>query len=189
LDQCETMPFKSFKKLEISDIVLIEFIRFPDERGFFAELYKRTDFLANGIPYDFVQANLSFSRRGVVRGLHYQLRPMEQGKMVYVISGRVYDVAVDIRKNSPWFGRHVSVYLEPGHALWIPPGFAHGFQALEDTYLLYLVTKEYSPHHERCINWSDPELGIDWPIRADVIVSEKDKKCPPLKQAETNFEY
>jgi dTDP-4-dehydrorhamnose 3,5-epimerase (EC 5.1.3.13) len=103
------MPFKSFKKLEIPDVMLIEFIRFPDERGFFAELYKRTDFLANGVPYDFVQVNLSFSRKGVVRGLHYQLRPMEQGKLVYVISGRVYDVAVDIRKGSPWFGKYVGL--------------------------------------------------------------------------------
>jgi len=183
------MPFKNFKKLEIPDVILIEYVRFPDERGFFAELYKRTDFLTNWIPYDFVQVNLSFSRKGVVRGLHYQLKPAEQGKLVYVISGRVYDVAVDIRKGSPWFGKYVGVYLEPGHALWIPPGFAHGFQALEDTYLLYLVTKEYSPQHERCINWSDPELGIDWSIRVDVIVSEKDKKCPSLKHAETNLEY
>ena len=183
------MPFKSFKRLEIPDVMLVEFVRFPDERGFFAELYKRTDFLASGIPYDFVQANLSFSRRGVVRGLHYQLKPMEQGKLVYVISGRVYDVAVDIRRGSPWFGRYVAAILEPGHALWIPPGFAHGFQALEDTYLLYLVTKEYSPQHERCVKWDDPEIGIPWPIRENVILSEKDRKGSPLREAETNFEY
>jgi len=183
------VPFEWFRRLEIPDVILVKYKVFEDIRGFFAELYKRTDFLANSIPYDFVQVNLSYSKPRVVRGLHYQLRPYEQGKLVYVIEGKVYDVAADIRKGSPWFGRHVGVYLEPGYALWIPPGFAHGFQALEDTYFLYLVTKEYSPQHERCINWSDPGLGIDWPIRADVVVSEKDVKCPPLKHAETNFEY
>jgi len=156
---------------------------------FFAELYKGTDFLSEGIPYDFVQVNLSYSRRGVVRGLHYQLRPAEQGKLVYVISGRVFDVAVDIRKGSPWFGRYVAATLEPGYALWIPPGFAHGFQALEDAYFLYLATKEYNPQCERCIRWDDPEIGIPWPIRDNVILSEKDKKCPPLREAETNFVY
>jgi len=183
------MPFELFKRLEIPDVILAKFTRFYDDRGFFAELYKRTDFLANGVPYDFVQVNLSFSKRGVVRGLHYQLKPMEQGKLVYVITGRVFDVTVDIRKGSPWFGKYVGVVLEPGYALWIPPGFAHGFQALEDTYFLYLVTKEYSPQHERCIKWNDPEIGVNWPIIENIILSEKDKKCPLLKQAETNFEY
>jgi dTDP-4-dehydrorhamnose 3,5-epimerase len=183
------MPFKSFRRLGIPGLILVEYTRFPDERGFFAELYKRTDFLANDIPFDFVQVNLSYSRRGVVRGLHYQLKPMEQGKLVYVISGKVYDVAVDIRKGSPWFGRHVGVFLEPGNALWIPPGFAHGFQAVEDTYLLYLVTKEYSPQHERCLKWDDPEIGVEWPVKEEAILSERDRKCPPLKEAESNFEY
>ncbi len=183
------MPVKSVRRLGIPDVILVENALFPDSRGFFAELYKRSEFLSHGIPYDFVQANLSFSRRGVVRGLHYQLKPFEQGKLVTVISGRVLDVAVDIRRGSPWFGRHVAVELYPGLALWIPPGFAHGFQALEDTYLLYLVTKEYAPQHERCIRWDDPELGIAWPAREGVIVSEKDTRCPPLREAETNFEY
>lgn len=183
------MPFKAFKRLEIPDVILVEYAMFPDQRGFFAELYKRTDFLAHGVPYDFVQANSSFSKKGVVRGLHYQLKPSEQGKLVYVISGRVYDVAVDVRKGSPWFGRYVGVVLEQGRALWIPPGFAHGFQALEETYLLYLVTKEYDPRLERCVKWDDPEIGITWPIKKGVILSEKDEKCPPLREAETNFEY
>jgi len=183
------MPFKSFRRLDIPDLIFVELIRFSDERGFFTELYKRTDFLANDIPYDFIQVNLSFSKKGVVRGLHYQLKPMEQGKLVYVVSGRVYDVAVDIRIRSPWYGRYVGVFLEPGQALWIPPGFAHGFQALEDTYFLYLVTKEYSPQHERCIKWDDPEIKIEWPIKENVILSEKDRRCPPLREAETNFEY
>jgi dTDP-4-dehydrorhamnose 3,5-epimerase len=167
----------------------VEYAKFPDERGFFAELYKRTDFLSNGIPFEFVQVNLSYSKRGVIRGMHYQLKPMEQGKLVYVVSGKVYDVAVDIRKGSPWFGRSVGVTLEQGCAFWIPPGFAHGFQALEDAYFLYLVTKEYSQQHERCISWSDPEIGINWPIKESIVMSEKDRKCPPLGKAETNFEY
>ncbi|MEM1523636.1 MAG: dTDP-4-dehydrorhamnose 3,5-epimerase [Thermofilaceae archaeon] len=181
------MPF-TFKRLEIPDVVLIEAKIFSDARGFFAELYKRTDFAAAGIPHDFAQVNMSFSRRGVVRGLHYQLKPMEQGKLVTVASGRVFDVAVDIRRGSPWFGRHVAVELTPGLLLWIPPGFAHGFQALEDSVFIYLVTKEYSPQHERCILWCDPSLGIEWPIE-DAIVSEKDSKGLPLKEAETNFAY
>jgi dTDP-4-dehydrorhamnose 3,5-epimerase len=186
------MPFKSFKRLEIPDVILVEPVVFPDERGFFMELYKRTPFLAEGIPYDFVQVNLSKSRRGVVRGLHYQLKPMEQGKLVAVLRGRILDVAVDIRRGSPWFGRYVAVELSESnrYMLWIPPGFAHGFQALEDdTLVLYLVTKEYSPEHERCIAWDDPELGIQWPMKENVVLSERDKSCPPLARAETNFEY
>ena len=182
------MPFK-FRRLEIPDVVHVEYVRFPDQRGFFAELWKRTDFLASGVPYGFVQVNLSFSRRGVVRGLHYQLRPAEQGKLVYVVTGRVLDVAVDIRRGSPWYGRYVAVELAPGAALWVPPGFAHGFQALEDTYFLYLVTKEYSPQHERCIRWDDPQIAVQWPMKDNIIISDKDAKCPSLQQAETNFEY
>ena len=183
------MPFKLFKRLGIPGVMLVEPVVFPDQRGFFAELYKRTDFLANGVPYDFVQVNLSYSKPKVVRGLHYQLRPYEQGKLVYVIKGKVFDVAVDIRKGSPWFGKYVAVTLEPGIALWIPPGFAHGFQALEDSIVLYLVTKEYSPQHVRCIRWNDPDIAIPWPIRECVILSEKDKRCPSLREAETSFEY
>jgi len=185
------MPFKSFKRLEIPDVILVEPVVFPDQRGFFAELYKRTDYLANNIPFDFVQVNMSFSRRGVVRGLHYQLRPMEQGKLVTVLKGRIVDVAVDIRKGSQWFGKYVMVELSSVNPklLWIPPGFAHGFQALEDSLVLYLTTKEYSPRHERCIKWDDPEIGIPWPMKGEAILSDKDMKGPPLKEAETNFEY
>lgn len=182
------MPF-AFKRLEIPDVVLIEARVFDDARGFFAELYKRSDFLAAGVPYDYVQANLSYSRRGVVRGLHYQLKPHEQGKLVTVVAGRVVDVAVDIRRGSPWYGRHVAVELAPGRLLWVPPGFAHGFQALEDAHFLYLVTKEYNREAERCAKWDDPELGIPWPLREGAIVSERDSQCPPLRRAEANFEY
>jgi dTDP-4-dehydrorhamnose 3,5-epimerase len=185
------MPFRAFKRLSIPDVVLVEPVVFPDERGYFKEIYKRTPFLSEGIPYDFVQANVSLSRRGVVRGLHYQLRPMEQGKLVTVLRGRILDVAVDIRRESPWFGRYVAVELsEDNHyLLWIPPGFAHGFQALEDdTVVLYLVTKEYSREHERCIRWDDPSIGIEWPLKP-AILSKKDKECPTLDKAETNFTY
>lgn len=185
------MPFEVFKRLEIPDVILIKPKVFPDHRGFFMELFKRTPFLAGGVPYDYVQVNLSYSKKGVTRGLHYQLKPMEQGKLVTVIKGRIIDVAVDIRKGSPWYGKHVAVELsdENRYLLWVPPGFAHGFQALEESYVLYLVTKEFSPEHEGCIKWNDPELGIDWPIKEGVILSEKDSKCPPFKEAKNNFEH
>lgn len=185
------MPFKNFKRLTIPDVVLIEPVVFHDARGFFMEIYKRTPFLAEGVPYDFVQVNMSYSKRRVVRGLHYQLRPMEQGKLVMVPRGRIVDVAVDIRRGSPWYGKYVMVELssENSRLLWIPPGFAHGFQALEDSLVLYLVTKEYSKEHERCISWKDPEIGIEWPIKENVILSEKDEKCPILESAESNFTY
>ncbi|ADV65443.1 dTDP-4-dehydrorhamnose 3,5-epimerase [Desulfurococcus mucosus] len=185
------MPFKSFTRLSIPDLMLVEPFVHQDRRGFFTELYKRTVFLSEGIPYSFVQVNMSESRKGVVRGLHYQLKPMEQGKLVTVLRGRIYDVAVDIRKGSPWFGRYLGVELSEHnkYLLWIPPGFAHGFQALEDnTVVLYMVTKEYSPEHERCISYRDPDIGIEWPLET-IFLSEKDEKCPPLKKAETNFNY
>ncbi len=183
------MPVEWVKRLEIPDVVLIKFKIFEDVRGFFAELYKRTEFLATGIPYDFVQVNLSYSRPGIVRGLHYQLKPYEQGKLVYVVKGRIFDVAVDIRRGSPWFGKYVATTLEPGMALWIPPGFAHGFQAVKESLVLYLVTKKYAPKYERGIRWDDPEIGIPWPMKDDAILSEKDKTWPPLKEAEINFNY
>ena len=185
------MPFRTFKRLSIPDIVLIEAEKHVDARGFFTELYKRTIYWANNVYIDIVQVNMSYSRRGVVRGLHYQLRPMEQGKLFTVVKGKVYAVAVDIRRGSPWYGKYVSTILSEDEPklLWVPPGFAFGFQALDDSIVVYLVTKEYSPEHERGIIWNDPDIGIDWPIRDNVILSEKDKKWPPLRQAETNFEY
>ena len=185
------MPFRVFRRLEIPDVVLIEPVVFTDARGFFKEIYKRTPFLSNGVPYDFVQANISYSRKGVVRGLHYQLRPMEQGKLVTVVKGRIFDVAVDIRAGSPWYGRYFGVELSSENHLlfWIPPGFAHGFQALEDSIVLYLVTKEYARDLERCIRWDDPQINIAWPLREDIIISRKDEKCPLLAEAESNFHY
>jgi len=183
------MPF-NFKKMEIQDVVLITPKKFEDVRGFFSEIYKRTDFLSERVPYDFVQVNLSNSKRGVIRGLHYQMRPMEQGKLVTVMKGKIYDVAVDIRKGSPSYGKYVGVELndQDRSLFWVPPGFAHGFQAIEDSLVVYFVTKEYSPPHERCINWLSEEISVGWPLK-EAIVIEKDSKCPKLRDAENNFIY
>ncbi|OAQ19863.1 dTDP-4-dehydrorhamnose 3,5-epimerase [Thermosulfurimonas dismutans] len=184
------MPF-TFTRLEIPDVILIEPKVFGDERGFFLETYKASEFRANGISYDFAQDNHSRSQKGVLRGLHYQLEPMEQGKLVRCIRGRIWDVAVDIRKGSPWFGKWVAAELsgENKLMLWIPPGFAHGFVALEDgTEILYKVTKEYAPELDRGIIWNDPDLAITWPVE-NPILSEKDSRLPNLKEAEINFVY
>ena len=186
------LPFE-FERLEIPDIILIKPKKFIDPRGFLAELYKRTDYLSNSIPYDFVQMNISMSMKGVIRGLHYQVKPYEQGKLIIVLSGKIYDVAIDIRDNSPHYLKHVATELSSDelNLLWIPPGFAHGFQALENnTLVLYLLTKEYSPAHERCIKWNDPVLSIKWPIK-EAIVSEKDQKCPEISTGgfKSNFKY
>ena len=173
------MPFE-FEDLGMG-IILVKPKIFPDRRGFFLEVLKQSDFSKAGIP-NIIQANLSFSYRGVVRGLHYQLPPKEQGKLVFVPKGRILDIAVDVRKSSPTFGKHVKVELneENHYMLWIPPGFAHGFQALEDSVVVYFIThSEYSPPHERCVHYS----YIDWPIK-EVILSDKDKLCPPLEKAE-----
>jgi len=183
------MPFK-FKKLEIPDVILIEPVVFTDERGFFIETFKASDFKANNISYEFVQDNHSKSRKGVLRGLHYQLKPMEQGKLVRCIKGKIWDVAVDIRKGSPWYRKWVGVELSEENKLmlWIPPGFAHGFVALEDAEVIYKCTKEYAPQYDRGIIWNDPELAIHWPIK-NPILSLKDANLPNLKDAENNFEY
>jgi dTDP-4-dehydrorhamnose 3,5-epimerase len=185
------MPFE-FKRLEIPDVVLVIPKVFGDERGFFMETFKKSDFEKFGIKGDWVQDNHSRSKKGVLRGLHYQLNPKAQGKLVRVVRGAVFDVAVDIRKGSPWYGKWVGVILseENKYMLWVPPGFAHGVAVLEDdTELLYKVSgAEYSPEHDRAIRWDDPEIGIIWPIR-EPILSEKDKNAPFLKDAENNFIY
>jgi dTDP-4-dehydrorhamnose 3,5-epimerase len=184
------MPF-IFKRLEIPDVVLIKPKVFGDNRGFFMETYKYSEFKKNGIHYKFVQDNHSKSQKGVLRGLHYQLQPMEQGKLVRCIRGRIWDVVVDIRKGSPWYGKWVAVELSEENKLmlWVPPGFAHGFVALEDdTEVIYKVTKEYSPELERGIIWNDPDIGIKWPVE-NPILSNKDKNWPLLKNTENNFTY
>jgi dTDP-4-dehydrorhamnose 3,5-epimerase len=179
-----------FIRTEIPDVVLIKPNFFEDQRGFFMEFFKSSEFQKAGIPSNFVQDNHSKSKKGVLRGLHYQLRPFEQGKLVRCIKGKIFDVAVDIRKGSPWYGKFVAVELSEENKLmiWMPPGFAHGFLALEDSEIIYKVTAEYSPQHDRGILWSDPELSIPWPEK-NPIVSPKDASLPPLSLAENNFFY
>lgn len=157
---------------------------FSDERGFFMESFQERRYQEIlGGDIHFVQDNLSFSKKGVLRGLHYQAPPFAQGKLVSVLRGRVRDVAVDIRHGSPTFGQYVSVELSADNhqQLWIPPGFAHGFVALEDdTIFAYKCTNVYSREHDRGVLWNDPVIGIDWGV-AEPIVSEKDKQHPLLK--------
>jgi dTDP-4-dehydrorhamnose 3,5-epimerase len=186
------MPFQ-IKKLEIEGPLLIEPRVFIDERGFFMETYRRSEFRDAGIDVEFPQDNRSLSNYGVLRGLHYQLHPLAQGKLVHVIRGGVYDVAVDLRVGSPSFGMHIAQELtsENRLMLWIPEGFAHGFLSLEDnTELVYKCTAEYSREHERGILYNSPELAIRWPVpESGVIVSGRDQMLPEFKGAEFNFRY
>ena len=179
------MPFQ-FKDALIPDLKIITPQLFSDQRGVFFETYKKSLFDEQNIKVTFVQENRSVSRKKVMRGLHYQKEPKAQGKLVSVQTGKIFDVAIDIRKNSPTFGKHKSIVLdgETGTMFWIPPGFAHGFLSLEDhTTVTYKTTDEYSPNHERGIFWNDPDLGIKWPY-LDVIVNERDSKFPLLKFAD-----
>lgn len=181
------MPF-TFKRLKIPDVLLIEPKVFKDERGFFMEVYKASEFEKFGIK-NFVQENISFSVKGVLRGLHYQKNPYAQGKLVRAVKGEIFDVAVDIRKGSPTFGKYVSEILseENKRMLYIPEGFAHGFCVLSDNAIVnYLTTSEYAPQADRGIIWNDKDIGIEWPIK-DVQVSEKDKRHPELRDADINF--
>ena len=176
-----------FKKLSIPDVVLVEPKVFDDERGFFLEGYKKSEFFANGIDVEFNQDNHSKSTKGVLRGLHYQLAPKAQAKLVRCIQGEIFDVAVDIRKNSPTFGKWVGEKLsaENKKMLFIPEGFAHGFVVLSETAeLLYKASNEYSKEHDRGILWNDPEISVDWGIDFEPILSEKDKHQPLLKDVE-----
>lgn len=179
------MPF-TFKELEIKGAYLIKPKLFHDGRGTFLELYKSSDFGKLGLSYNFVQDNLSISKKGVLRGLHFQNVPMDQGKLLYVLSGSIFDVLVDLRNYSKTYGKHTSIKLSSSDRdiLWVPPGFAHGFQALEDTTVLYKVTKEYSPIHESGIIWNDPQLKIKWPLKGP-IVSDRDSKFSKLKDIMT----
>lgn len=180
------MPFE-FKKLELKDVQLIIPKVFNDERGFFLEGYKKSDFINNGIDIDFNQDNHSRSTKGVLRGLHYQASPKGQAKLVRCIKGEIFDVAVDIRKNSPTFGKWVGEKLseENKHMLYIPDGFAHGFVVLSDVAeLLYKASNEYSKEHDRGVLWNDPDININWGINFEPILSEKDKIQPKLKEIE-----
>lgn len=181
-----------FIKTAIPDVILIKPKVFGDERGFFLESYKKSLFHAHGITEEFIQDNHSKSAKGVLRGLHYQLDPNAQGKLVRCVSGSVFDVAVDIRKGSPTFGKWVGYELseENKQMLWIPAGFAHGFVTLEDnTEFLYKTTGEYAPECDRGIRFDDPEIGIVWPKLDSLLLSDKDQKQPCLQDAEINFIY
>ncbi|MCS7232020.1 MAG: dTDP-4-dehydrorhamnose 3,5-epimerase [Elusimicrobiota bacterium] len=181
----------SFKKLEIPDVVLINTKIFYDERGFFVEKFKFSEFKKYGLEIDIVQVNYAKSKKNVLRGLHYQLNPKAQGKLVYCIKGKIFDVAVDLRKGSPWYGKYVGVELSEGSnvCLWVPRGFAHGYVSLEDdTLVMYLTDEEYSPEYERGILWNDEFLLINWPVK-EPIVSKKDSSLPLFKDAENNFLY
>ena len=178
--------------LAIADVMLIEPKVFGDSRGVCYESFNQQAFdQATGVHLPFVQDNHSRSRRGVLRGLHYQLPPKAQGKLVRVVRGAVFDVAVDIRRDSPTYGQWVGVELsEENHRqLWIPPGLAHGFVVLSETAdFLYKTTDTYSPAHERSIRWDDPAIGIDWPLAAhgisEPLLSDKDRAGRLLPEAE-----
>lgn len=178
----------AFTRKAIPDVILFEPRVFGDERGFFFESFNEREFVdAVGHSVDFVQDNHSRSRRGVLRGLHYQLPPHAQGKLVRVTSGEVFDVAVDIRKGSPTFGQWVGEILSESNKrqLWIPPGFAHGFVTLSDSAdFLYKTSDFYTPTAERCIMWNDPQIGIDWPLTVAPQVSAKDAQGLPFTQAD-----
>jgi dTDP-4-dehydrorhamnose 3,5-epimerase len=172
--------------LEIPDIVAIQHEVFEDERGYFYESFNLKKFqkLLNN-NYTFVQDNHSKSSKGVLRGLHFQIKPFEQGKLISVIKGEIFDVAVDIRKKSPTFGKWVSQILSENNKikLWIPPGFAHGFLSLKNnSQVVYKTTEFYNPSSERSILWNDPDLKIKWPKLKKVTLSEKDSKASFLKE-------
>lgn len=173
---------------EISGVLLLEPKVFPDERGFFLESYNKRVFReAAGILSEFVQDNHSRSKRGVLRGLHYQIR-RPQGKLVRATLGEVFDVAVDLRRSSPSFGRWVGsrIDAESRRMLWIPPGFAHGFLVLSEVAeVQYKATDFHSPEHERILLWNDPEVGVRWPLPHEPVMSERDRGGTPLSVAET----
>ena len=184
------MPF-NFKRFDnLPEVILIEPRVFPDERGWFAETYKKSEFGRQGIELDFVQDNHSCSTsRGILRGLHYQNEPAAQGKLVRCILGEIFDVAVDIRKGSPTYGQWVSAILSAQNRImiWVPPGFAHGVLTTTDiAEIAYKVTFEYSPTHDRGIRWNDPTIGIKWPV-VNPILSKKDAEAPMLKDADNDF--
>ena len=180
-------------KTEIDGVVIIEPRLFKDDRGYFFESYSEKDFNAQVREIKFVQDNESKSSYGVLRGLHFQKPPYAQSKLVRVIKGAVLDVAVDIRKGSPTFGKHVAVELtEDNHRqFFIPRGFAHGFSVLTPEVIFqYKCDNFYAPQSEGALAWNDPDLGIDWRIPSDkIILSEKDKRHPRLKDAEWLFDY
>ncbi|HLL88787.1 MAG TPA: dTDP-4-dehydrorhamnose 3,5-epimerase [Tepidisphaeraceae bacterium] len=178
----------------IPDVKLVRPDKFGDSRGFFSETYSRKALAAAGfLDVEFVQDNQSLSAEvGCVRGLHFQTPPMAQAKLVRVVRGAILDVAVDLRRSSPTFGRHVAVRVSAAewNQIFVPEGFAHGFCTLEpDTEVIYKVTTYYSPQHDKGLRWDDPAMGIDWPVTAEVAkLSDKDKKHPTLAELPAYFE-
>jgi len=184
------MPF-TFKRLSIPDVILVEPQSFSDDRGFFFESFKESDFFSNGIDKKFVQDNFSHSVNGVIRGLHFQKAPKAQAKLVTVLKGKIFDVAVDIRKDSPTYGKWISEILSSDihNLLYVPEGFAHGFCVISDEAdVLYKVSNEYSQEHERSIIWNDPKLNIQWPVKKPII-SNKDNKLSLLENLDNDFVY
>ena len=172
----------------IKEVVVFEPKVFGDERGFFMETFRQSWMEQIGVPLQFVQENHSLSRKGTLRGLHYQLQ-QPQGKLVRVVAGEVYDVAVDVRRSSPTFGQWVGEYLsaENKKMMWVPPGFAHGFYVVsESAEFLYKCTDYYAPEHERSLLWNDPNVGVEWPIGDEPpLLSDKDRQGLPLDQVDT----
>lgn len=178
------MPFE-FERQKIADVILVKPKVFGDNRGFFMESYKRSEFVKNGIDVEFVQDNHSKSCAHVLRGLHYQEAPFGQAKLVRCSRGRIYDVAVDIRVGSETFGKYVKVELSEDnkHMLYIPDGFAHGFVVLSDgAELLYKTSNEYASQADRGIRWDDKDINIDWDIDFEPVLSDKDMSQPLLRE-------
>ena len=182
------MPFR-FNPTDISGVIVIDPPVFPDDRGFFLESYKRSEFAAGGINETFVQCNQSKSERGILRGLHYQKNPKAQAKLVRALSGEIYDVAVDLRKGSSTYGKWTAVILsaENKKMLFVPVGFAHGFCVTSaDAEMLYMTTEEYAPDLEAGVLWDDPDLAIEWPV-ANPVLSARDRAWPRLRDADNTF--
>jgi len=173
----------AFERLEIPDVILVRPTRLGDTRGFFAETFRASAFAAAGIPGAFVQDNLARSGPRVLRGLHFQAPPHPQGKLIQVVRGAVYDVAVDLRRASPTFGRWVGRELSDaeGALLWVPPGFAHGYVVLSDgADFAYKVTAEYRAELDRGVRWDDPTIGVVWPV-SEPVLSQRDRALPLLR--------
>jgi dTDP-4-dehydrorhamnose 3,5-epimerase len=180
-----------FIPTELDGVYLVKGVFFRDQRGFFAETWSEPVWAAKGFHEKFQQDNLSLSARGVLRGMHYQIHPAAMGKLVRCLRGSIFDVAVDLRKGSPSFGKWIGKELseDNGLALWVPAGFAHGFLALSDHALVhYKCTGFHAPEHERTLAYNCPKVGIAWPF-TPTIVSDKDQVAPGLDQAEHNFTY
>lgn len=183
-----------FQKTAISEVVIVIPKRIGDSRGYFSETFRQDMFAENIGNFELIQDNQSLSAEiGTIRGLHFQLDPCAQGKLVRCIAGAIFDVAVDIRRGSPTYGKHVTAELtaDNGHQLWVPRGFAHGFCTVEPNSIIsYKVTSYYSPAHDRGLLWNDPEIGIQWPVdEGKAVLSTKDKFQPRLADLEDAFVY